>query len=190
MLEDNRYLVRKKIFNWLGEEFEVFDGNNKVVLFGKQKAFKLKEELHIFTDSSKKEEVMSIQARRIIDFSAVYDVVDTKTGKKLGAIQRKGFQSILKDEWHILNDKDEKVGAILEDNMTMALLRRFLINLIPQNFSIMIGEKEVCEFKQHFNPFIYKLDVIFKDDSVDKRLILAGAILLSLIEGRQDDVNI
>lgn len=186
MLEGNKFLVRKKIFNWLGEEFEVFDSNNRVVLFGKQKAFRLKEELRIFTDSSKEEEVMTIKARGIIDFSAVYDVVDSKTGKKLGAIQRKGFQSLLKDEWHILDNNDEKVGAILEDNMTMALLRRFLTNLIPQNFSIVIGETEICEIRQHFNPFVYKLDIIFKDNSIDKRLILAGAILLSLIDGRQD----
>lgn len=186
MLEENKYLVRKKIFNWMGEEFEVFDSKENVVLFGKQKAFRLKEELKVFSSSKKDDELFTIQARRILDFSTTYDVTDSKTGKKIGALQRKGFQSILKDEWHILNNEDQQVGKILEDNMTLALLRRLFMNLIPQKYSVFYNEVEVCDYTQHFNPFIFKMDVEFKAEGMDKRLGLAGAILLSLIEGRQE----
>ena len=46
-------------------------------------------------------ELLSIQARQIIDFSAAYDVYDGSTGSKVGALKRKGMKSILRDECEI-----------------------------------------------------------------------------------------
>lgn len=189
MLNENKYLLRKKIFHWLGEEFEVFDMSKNVVLFGKQKAFRLKEDIRVYDSKEKTHEVISLQARQIIDFSATYDVLDSESGKKVGALQRKGWSSIIRDEWKVLDANDNEIGHIKEDSMSMALLRRFLSNLIPQNLSIFIGEKEVCDLKQEFNPFVYKLGIEFKDEGFDKRLGVAAAILISLIEGRQQDYN-
>ena len=41
--------------------------------------------------------------------------------------------------------------------------------------------------RQRFNPFVFKLEVeIEKDCPVDRRLVLATAVLLAAIEGRQN----
>jgi hypothetical protein len=48
--------------------------------------------------------------------------------------------------------------------------------------------KQVCLFKQNFNPFIMKISLDYSMDTnrlLDRRLGIAGAILLCAIEGRQ-----
>lgn len=169
----------------LGAEVEVFDDTGKVVLFAKQKAFRLREKLEVFTDSTREKLVLSIQARNIIDFHGTYDVMDEKENR-IGALRRHGFKSILKDEWEVLDVNDNVIAKVEEDRMLMALLRRFLSNLIPQDYSIRINEKEIVDLKQDFNPFVYKLNVNIKEKVLDTRLVLVSGILLSVIEGMQD----
>ena len=133
-------------------------------------------------------EALVIQARQVIDFSAAYDVVDPATNTKIGALQRKGLKSILKDEWIFLDANDQQIGVIKEDNMFLALVRRFLADLIPQTYLGAIGGEPVCLFKQNFNPFVMKIHLDFSMDQkglLDRRLGLAAAILLCAIEGKQ-----
>jgi hypothetical protein len=97
------FTIRKKIISFLGAKFHIYDSNDKLIGFSKQKAFKLKEDIRLYTDESTDEERLTIQARKVIDFSAAYDVVDSKKDKKLGALQRKGFKSMIRDEWVVLD---------------------------------------------------------------------------------------
>ena len=134
-------------------------------------------------------ELISIQARQILDISATYDVVDVTTGAKIGALRRKGLKSILKDEWLILDAHDTEMGKIQEDSMVMALVRRFVLGLIPQNYSIDIGGTPVATMQQNFNPFVTKITLDFSQDTqslLDRGLGLAAAILMCAIEGKQN----
>ena len=182
------YVIRRKVFTIFGAKFHVYDSAGNIILFSKQKAFKLKEDIRIFSDDTEKEERMLIKARQIIDFSAAYDVVDSRSGAKIGALRRKGFSSLIRDSWEFLDGADRVVGTILEDSMLMALLRRFLTNLIPQSFHAQVAEKDVAKYHQNFNPFVYKLRVHLEAgarEKIDPQLVLAGGILLAAIEGRQ-----
>jgi len=184
----SKYLVRKQVLSLIGAKFHIFDENEQVVMFSQLKAFKLKEDIRLYSDESMKEELITIQARSVIDFSATYDVVDAVTGENLGSLRRKGMKSILKDEWVIMNPSEEEIGLIQEDSVGMALLRRFLTNLIPQKFNVSLRGRKVTEFKQNFNPFVSKMNVDFTLDTnndLDHRLGLAAAILLIAIEGKQ-----
>lgn len=68
----------------------------------------------------------------------------------------------------------------------MALLRRFLTNLVPQTFHLRAASGGTAELKQRFNPFVYNLEVTVPHDiGLDRRLVFAAAILLAAIEGRQ-----
>ena len=189
VFQHDRYLVRRKIFTLLGAAFHIYDPSGAVVLYSRQKAFKLKEDIRLYTGEDMQTEVLSIQARQIIDFSAAYDVVDSTTGEKVGALRRKGMRSILQDEWLILDAQDMFIGVIKEDSMALALVRRFLTNLVPQTFHGEMVGSQVCCFRQHFNPFILKLDLDFSMDQnrlLDRRLGIAAAVLLCAIEGRQN----
>lgn len=188
VFQHTNYLIRKKILTVLGSTFEIFDPSGAVVLYSKQKAFKFKEDIRIFTGSDMQSEILAIRARQILDFSAVYDVFDSTTNTKIGALQRRGMKSILKDEWLFLDENDREIGLLQEDSMLMALLRRFLVNLIPQTFFGSINGMPVCNFKQNLNPFVVKINLDFSPDTnglLDRRLGLAAAILLCAIEGKQ-----
>jgi hypothetical protein len=183
-----KYMVRRKILKLLGGAFHVYDPAGAVVGYSELKAFKLKEDIRLFSGEDKQKEVMRISARKILDFSSAYDVVDSSTNEKVGALKRKGLKSILKDEWIILDANDRELGLIQEDNLVLALLRRFVLNWIPQNYSAKIGESQVGSFKQNLNPFVMKINVDFSKDpnqQLDRRLGMAAAILFCAVEGKE-----
>ncbi|HOS39103.1 MAG TPA: hypothetical protein PLG31_05160 [Spirochaetota bacterium] len=184
------YFAKKKFLKLFGGEIKIFDQTKtQVLFFVKQKAFKLKEDITVFSDESMATPLLTIKARSIIDFSAAYDVTDATTGEKVGALRRRGFKSILQDSWEIMNAADAVVGAVVEDSLLMAMLRRFLSNLIPQSFNITIGDTPVGLLKQTFNPFVPQFAVDFSMDTanrLDRRLGIATVVLLQVIEGRQN----
>lgn len=180
----DRLLFRRKVFKLFGNAFHVYTPEGALVLYGKQKAFKLKEDIRVYQDEAQARELLVIKARSIIDFSAAYDVHDATSGERIGAYRRKGLRSILRDKWEILDRNDVPIGTIEEDSMYMALLRRFLSNLIPQSYAIEAGGVEVGRLKQRFNPFVFKADYTV-GAGLDRRLLLAGMVLLMCVEGRQ-----
>jgi hypothetical protein len=136
-----------------------------------------------------KEEILVIKARNMIDLEATYDVYDSQTTEKIGALKRKGIKSILKDEWLFLDKNDKQMGTIKEDNMAMALVRRFLINVIPQTYTAEINGIEVGTYKQSANPFVSKVVLDYTkgtEELLDRRLGIAAGLLLCAIEGKQN----
>jgi uncharacterized protein YxjI len=182
------YLVRRKVFTLAGGAFHIYDGQGQLILFSRLKAFKLKEDIRLFTGEDMREELLAIHARQVLDISATYDVTDSVTGEKVGALRRKGMRSLLRDEWQLLDATDHEIGLVREDSMGLALLRRFLTNLIPQAFDVEVMGQKVATVRQNFNPFVLRLTVDFSPDQsrlLDRRLGLAAVVLLSAIEGRQ-----
>ena len=110
-----KYIIRKSIFKIFGSAFDIFDPMGNVVFYSKMKAFKLKEDIRLFTGEDMGTEVLRIQARNIIDFSATYDVIDSSSNMKIGALKRKGIKSIFKDEWIIMDTEDREKGVVKED---------------------------------------------------------------------------
>jgi uncharacterized protein YxjI len=184
----NQYLLKRQVFALTGK-LRFYNPQGELVLFSEQKMFKLREDIRIFADEQKTQEVLAVKARQIVDFSAAYDVVDSTTGEKVGALRRKGLKSILKDEWEVLDPNDGVIGLLFEDNMTLAMLRRLVLgSLLPQNYDLTINNERVADLKQRFNLFRYEMDLDFSLDSarkLDRRLGLAAAVLLAVIEGRQ-----
>lgn len=182
------YLIRRKVFKLAGGAFHIFDPQGQLLMYSHMKAFKLKEDIRLFTGEDMREELLAIHARTVLDISATYDVTDSTTGQTVGALRRKGMRSLLRDEWLFLDTTDREVGLIREDSLGKALLRRFLTNLVPQSFEAEMAGHKVATFRQNFNPFVLKLTVDFTPDqtrALDRRLGLAAAILLCAIEGRQ-----
>lgn len=182
------YLLRRQAIALTGK-FRVYDPSERLVMFSEQKMFRLREDIRVYGDENKSQEVLSIQARQIMDFSAAYDVVDSAMNQKVGALRRRGWSSILRDEWEVLDASDNVIGKLFEDSVGLAMLRRLLLGtLLPQNYDITMGETRVADLKQRFNPFRYELDLDFTMDAsqrLDRRLGIAAAILLAAVEGKQ-----
>ncbi len=182
------YLLKRQAIALTGK-FRIYDPVGRLVMFSEQKMFRLREDIRIFSDESKSQEVLSIKARQILDFSAAYDVVDTAYDQKVGALRRKGLQSLLRDEWEVLDANDNVIGKLFEDSMGLALLRRLVLgSWLPQNYDITVGEARVADLKQNFNLFRYELNLDFSMDAghlLDRRLGIAAGILLATVEGKQ-----
>ena len=184
------YLLKRQAIALTGR-FRFYDPSGNLVMFSEQKMFKLREDIRVYSDETKTQEVLSIKARQIIDFSAAYDVVDTALNQKVGTLRRKGWSSMLRDEWQVLDANDNQIGVMFEDSMGMALLRRFLLgSWLPQNYDITLGETRVADLKQNFNLFRYELNLDFTMDPsqrLDRRMGIAAGILLAAVEGRQSN---
>ena len=184
------YFAKMKFFKLFGNTIRIFDETKtNMLLYVKQKAFKLKEDITMFADEAQTRPVIKINARNILDFSAAYDVTDVATGEKIGVLRRKGMMSsFVMDAWEILDKNDAVIGSIKEESMLLARVRRYLANIIPQKFLIAIGETPVGHAKQTWNPFLPQMKVDFTADTakkLDRRLGLAAVVLLQVIEGKQ-----
>lgn len=182
------YTIRRKILKIFGAAFHIYGSEDNLIGYCRQKAFKLKEDIRVYTDETMSTELLAIAARSVIDFSAAYDVTDSLHQTSLGTLRRKGLQSILRDEWHVLDASGNPVGTIREDNMALALVRRFLSNLVPQVYHLVDGnDEQIAELRTHFNPFIHRMTVNVADDCpIDPLLVLAAGVLLMAVEGRQE----
>lgn len=182
------FLLRRKMLKIFGGAFWIYADDGSVAFYSKMKAFKLKEDLRVYTSEDMSTELFRIAARNIIDIGATYDVYDSATGVKIGALKRKALKSILRDEWEIWDAADQPVGGIVDPRMLLSLMRRFIpyMNFIPQSFEGTLGGAPVFTFRQLFNPFIHKIALDFSPDTagrLDRRLGLAAGVLLCAMEG-------
>ncbi|HUF00299.1 MAG TPA: hypothetical protein VMN99_13660 [Anaerolineales bacterium] len=184
------YLLKRQAIALTGK-FRFYDPAGRVVMFSEQKMFRLREDIRVYDGEDKAQEVLSIKARQIMDFSAAYDVVDTALNQKVGALRRKGLRSILRDEWEVLDANDNVIGQLFEDSVGLALLRRLVLgSWLPQNYDINVGEARVADLKQNFNLFRYELNLDFSMDTtqrLDRRIGIAAGILLAAVEGKQSN---
>lgn len=185
----DQYLLRRQPLALTGT-FRLYTPNGEIVLFSKQKMFRLKEDIRVYTDESMAQELLHIKARQILGFSAAYDVLDNPSGTRVGTLRRKGVRSIVRDEWEILGASERLPGILPEDSTLYALLRRlFLGSTLPQNYAIWIGDNRAADIRQRSNLIRYELDLDFSMDRthlLDRRLGIAAALLLGAIEGRQE----
>jgi len=135
------YLLKRQVFALTGK-IRVYTSSGILTLYSEQKMFKLREDIRVFEDETKTREVLWIQARKIIDFAAAYDVTDQTMGQKVGALRRKGWRSMLRDAWEVLDPHDQVIGVIQEDSPMKAFLRRILLgSLLPQSYEVLIGDR-------------------------------------------------
>lgn len=185
----NNYLFRRKVLKIFGGAFHVYDADGRVVLFSEQKAFKLKEDFRVYSDESKREELLLIKTPQILDLGATYYVWDGTTTEEVGALRRRAIKSIFKDEWAFLDRKGNQTGTLKEASTFGALLSRF-IKWVPQKYIIFTDDEQrpLTTIKQHFNPFVLKYTwrILELNPQIDRRLLVAAGVLLCGIEQRQD----
>jgi len=186
-----RYTIRRQVFKIFGAGFHIYDAEGEVCGYCKQKAFRVREDLRVYTDDSMTEELFRIGTRSVIDFCASYQLT-LPTGEPMGAIRRKGMKSILRDSWLIFDPQENEIARIEEDSAHKALARRFLGDsawLMPQTFHLrLLDGTEIATFRTHFNIFIHRLGVAVhqEHETIDDLVILGVGVLLGAIEGRQD----
>ena len=89
----------------LAPQISVRDAAGQLVLYVRQKAFKLKESVTVFGDEAQSRALYRIDADRIVDFSARYRITDVDgDGRELGTVQRRGMRSIWRAHYEVQRD--------------------------------------------------------------------------------------
>lgn len=185
-----QFTVRRKVLKILGASFHVFDEQGQVVAYCQQKAFKLREDIRLFTSESKTDTLLTMKARSVIDFGVTFDIM-LPSGESIGSLRRKGLKSMFRDSWLLYSPEGVELATMREDSGTMAILRRVhdaFALLSPQQFQITKTDgAHVATLRTHFNLFVYRLGVAIhvEDEEVDELMVLAAACLIAAIEGRQ-----
>jgi uncharacterized protein YxjI len=131
-LDDDSYTV---VQGWLRNKFKAMDSEGTVVLRGKQKMLKLKEQFP-FTDGEGND-VFEVNAGGIVDVAGNYVLTDTQTGEDLVILDND--YSILQDTWKIRDAETEaKLAEINSRGAVTTLLRNVLPfgHWIPHKYEI------------------------------------------------------
>jgi len=113
----------------LGPQINVVDAGARSVAYVKQKAFRLKEDVEVHTDESRRTPLWRIKADRIIDWSAAYRITDA-SGALLGTLRRKGGRSLWRATYVITDPNDQPIGGIHEKDPWTKVLDG-LLSLVP-----------------------------------------------------------
>ena len=84
----------------ISPQISVTDAAGRLLMYVKQKAFKLKEAVTVFADEAQTRPLYSIKADRVIDISAQYAITD-ETGQQVGVLQRKGMRSLWRAHYEV-----------------------------------------------------------------------------------------
>ena len=175
-------------------DFRVHDAEGREQAFVRQKLFKLKEEVSVFSDESRSKLSFRIKADRWLDFSATYRFLDAQDNE-IGRIVRQGFKSLWKASYQIYNEKLQADFSISEDNPFVKIMDGIfgdlpLIGLFsgyffnpsyiitrPDGIAIARLKKEKSFFGRRFS--VQKLSEF--ESGEENRLVL-GLMMMILLE--------
>ncbi|OUS02008.1 hypothetical protein A9Q86_04980 [Flavobacteriales bacterium 33_180_T64] len=181
----------------LSNDFLAKDANGKTVAYVRQKMFKLKEDISIYDNESKSNLTHSIRADKWIDFSAAYNFKDAK-GKEIGKIARKGWVSIWKAHYELIDQHQKLQYHIREDNAWVKVLDGILGNipilggftgyLFNPSYTVTdLNNQAVVQLKKEPSFFgrKFKLSKLKPMDNDDAERIILGFMMMVLLERRR-----
>ena len=110
----------------LASQATVTDAAGRTVLYTKQKMFKFREHVEIWTDPSQGTRLAEIKANKVIDWSARYFSTDAQGGE-IGSVGRRGWRSMWKAHYETFNPGDSSPDfSIHEENVWTKVADSFL----------------------------------------------------------------
>ena len=181
----------------LANDFTARDLSGRTIAYVRQKMFKLKEDIQIFSDDSQAQVNYTIKADRWLDFSAAYSFFDSD-GTVLGKIARKGWRSIWKAKYEIIDQHDQLQYSVSEENGMVKVFDSLLgqvpiLNMFTGYFfnpSYLVTDKQekpIVRMKKiaSFWGRKFQLTKVGKMDSDDDDRIMLGLMMLLLLERRR-----
>jgi len=182
----NFYKMRKKVLT-LWNKYWLEDQNGAILGFTKQKMFKLKEDIRVYTDENMNQELFHIKQEQILDAWGTFGVYDSTNNVRLGYIRRNFLHSAFaKDTWEIFTNENQQVGKISETSTGQALARKYLPGggLVPEHMTLELNGQPVATVNQQFKIIgdIWEVNCHSVPQNFDRRVILGTCILMANIE--------
>ena len=130
-LSGDRYVIRQSLVR---NRYAVEDGDGEVVLRGKQKLFRMREEFP-FTDPDG-DVVFRVEAKNVLDIAGDYTLVDEASGETVAVIEK---QFTLFSHVYRIRSPDGDLWATIESESAVVMaLKSFVgvLGLLPHRYSI------------------------------------------------------
>ena len=114
----------------LAPRMDVVDATGRPVIHARQKLFKFKEHVEIFTDATRTTKLADIRANKIIDWSARYNFTDA-WGGAIGSVGRKGWRSLWRAHYEAFNPGDSTPDFSIREENPFAKVVDSLFGQIP-----------------------------------------------------------
>ncbi|NNE00167.1 MAG: hypothetical protein HKN47_22840 [Pirellulaceae bacterium] len=111
-----------------GQRITATDASGNVLMFIKQKMFKLKEKVEIFSDVNQSSVIFRIEADRVIDWSASYNFTDAE-GNDWGAVRRKGMRSLWSAHYEVMQNGE--IDMTISEESPMKKIMESILSEIP-----------------------------------------------------------
>ena len=180
-LNDDRYEVQQSLVR---NKYAVSDSAGNVVLRGKQKLLKLKEEFPFVTDDG--DDAFSVKAGGIMDVAGNYAITDAGTGEEVVVLDED--LSLFVENWTIRDpDTGEALATIESKNKLLSALRHLVgaANLIPNKYEISDADGgHVGDIEGQFS--MRDAYTVTVDDASDvpKEAVVAAACILDALENQ------
>jgi uncharacterized protein YxjI len=179
------YKIRKKTLT-VGNKYWIEDLNGTVLGFCKQKLFKLKEDIRIYTDESESHELFCIKQEQIVNLWGNFAVIDSSTNTKLGFVKRNIISAFAKDTWEVYTTSKQMVGKVEETSSGNAFARKYGPGgrLIPAKMHLEMDGQILAEINQDLKIVgdIWNMNCQRVPSTFDRRVLLACIILMGMIE--------
>jgi uncharacterized protein YxjI len=182
----SHYIIRRKFWSFLERVFRVFTGDGQLIMYIQHPLLKLREEFMVYADEARTRPLLRVKSQQVIAINFSYVVSDAQTGEVLGAVQKKGLRSIIRDKFIILDPQGNEIGYAEEQGAS--LLRRFF-PILTSKHAIFVGGHQVAYIRQLFRFFTKEFTVDTQPSSVDPRFVLAVALLALIAEARREDAR-
>ncbi len=107
----------------------VVDATGRLVSYVKQRAFRLREDVTIFSDEEQRQPLFHIKANKIIDIGATY-AITSADGRPLGSLKQRGMRTFWTATYDILDETGSAIGLIHEQDAWVKVIDG-LIGEIP-----------------------------------------------------------
>ncbi len=197
-MKDLKYPIRFvfKISSF-ANDFTAKDADNNTVAYVRQKMFKLKEEISVFATENRTKLLFKIKADKWIDFSTAYSFTDSE-GAELGKIARKGWASLWKANYEIIDQHEKLQYHVREENPwtkvfdsllgevpILSMFTGYLFN--PTYIVTDLEGNPIVRLKKEASFFGRKFVVLklAEIDNDDKERIMLGLMMMILLERRR-----
>jgi uncharacterized protein YxjI len=170
-------------------QVKITDASGQTVLYVRQKALALKEDVKVFADEAQQSQLFQMKANKIIDFSAQYNITRPE-GSQVGAVRRQGMRSLWKATYNIVDVAGAEVGLIHEENPWIKVLDG-LLNEVPfvgmfinPAYLVDLRGQTVMYLKKQpaFLEGKFTLDKRGDFSDADEGLLLSSVIMMLLLE--------
>ncbi|WP_276253122.1 LURP-one-related/scramblase family protein [Halomontanus rarus] len=178
-LDDDRYEVKQSAIR---NKYTVRDSAGNVVLRGKQKMFKMKEEFPFVTGDDK--DAFNVKAGGITDVAGNYTITDAGTDKEVVVLDED--LSLFVENWTVRDPETGEALTTIESKSKILSALRHLIsvaNLIPNKYEIFDTDGDhVGDIEGKFS-FRDTYTVSIDDASdIPKEAVIASACILDALE--------